>query len=137
MFQIVGGHAVDHLLQRIGQERAALMVVDHRRIFLEQVALERFGGVGFQRQRTLAARHHEQLVLQLHEVEVILLLGDGVLHRPLDDVADTTAHLARRGCEHRADGSAHDDDVFRLLKQNAWMAAGHEEAADDGTDDDE
>ena len=62
--------------------------------------------LGHTRRYKLAAGEHEQLVLALQEVEVVLLLGDRVLEGDLDDVDDAGLHQARGGDDQRAGGGA-------------------------------
>jgi len=135
--EVVGGRAVDHLLQRLREERAGVRDPADRRILPEQLRLGRVIDVRFECEDTLASGENEQLVLELQQLEVVLAFGDVLLRRHLGCVHEAPSHLAGRRCDQRADCGPDDDDELGRLDEDGEVTARHREAATDRAQDQE
>jgi hypothetical protein len=132
LLEVIGGDAVDDLLQRLGEERRRVMLLVHARILLEDVRLRRLVDVRFEGEHALASREHEHLVLALQQIEVVALLRDVLLQRELHDALDARLHLSRCRGHQRTRGGAEDDDELRGLDEDGERPACHREPTADG-----
>ena len=99
------------------------------RVPLEDFGLRRIADVRLEREHVEAARDHEQLVLALQQVEVVLLRWNILPQRRLHGVDDARSHLPGGRGEQRAERGAHDDDDLGGLKAERDLPAGDQEPA--------
>src|SRR5690606_3536145 len=115
--------------QAVNDELHHVMVGHHTRVLLEDVALLRVLDVPLDGEHAVATRHHQDLVHQLEQLDVLGLAIADALEQTQRATEGGLDHLQRIADQERAQRAADDDHHFEgMPEEQQAAAAGHEAA---------
>ncbi len=129
--------AADHQAQAVGDEVHQVMVRQHLRVLVEQIAGGRVVHVRFQRDEALAPRLVQQFVHQGQHVQVVARLVLVALEHRGDAGEGRLHHLGRIAHQERTQRGAADDHQFERLPERGEFSVRGDEAAQHAGDDDQ